>query len=183
MDVCRPVREGKRKRLGGLAKKGYCASLKRWYVGVREHLFFTLDGRLALVVQVAGNRHDTRGLYALLETAFTGALLADNGYWPTAGKRAELEAHGVTVLACARRNWKFRHTAADAALLKKHRPRVERFIGLFDAQFHAARTRSRNRRHYLARRWCKVLAHNGSRFVNRLHGWAFESMTHYRRVS
>ena len=75
-----------------MARKGYCASLKRWYIGVREHLFFTLDGRLAFMVQVAGNRHDTQGLYALLKTAFQGALLADNGYWPSREKREELES-------------------------------------------------------------------------------------------
>jgi IS5 family transposase len=183
VDVCRPAREGKKKRLGGMAKRGYCASLKRWYIGIREHLFFTLDGRLAFLVQVAGNRHDTQGLYALLETAFRGALLADNRYWPSAEKRAELEKHGVTILACTRSNQKFRHTPEDAALLKKHRPHAERFIGLFDAQFFAARTLNRKWENYLARRWCKAVAHNGSRFVNRLRGWAVDSVAHLRRVS
>jgi len=166
-----------------MAKKGYCASLRRWYIGVREHLVFTLDGRLAFLVQVAGDRHDTQGLYALLHTAFQGALLADNGYWPSREKRAELEARGVTVLAGTRSYQKFRHTPEDTALLKKHRPRVERFIGLFDAQFHASRTVARSVKNYMARRWCKALAHNGSRFVNRCRGWAFESVAHLRRVS
>ncbi len=166
-----------------MAKKGYCASLKRWFVGLREHLFFTLDGRLAFMVQVPGNRHDTQGLYALLETAFRGALLADNGYWSNAEKRAELAAHGITVLACTRGNQKFRHQPEDAALLKKHRPHAERFIGLFDMQFKAARTLNRNVKNYMARRWCKALAHNASRYVNRQHGWAGESVAHLRRVS
>jgi hypothetical protein len=166
-----------------MAKKGYCASLRRWFIGVREHLFFTLDGRLAFMVQVAGNRHDTQGLYALLETLFRGALLADNGYWPSAEKRKELEARGITILACTRSKQKFQHLPEDAALLKKHRPHAERFIGLFDAQFHAARTLNRSWRHYLARRWCKMLAHNGSRFINRFHGWATDSVAQLRRVS
>jgi hypothetical protein len=183
VDVCRPVRERGKARLDGLARKGYCASLKRWFVGVREHLFFTLDGRLAFMVQVAGNRHDTQGLYALLKTTFQGALLADNGYWPRVEKREELAEQGVTVLACTRGNWKFRHTPEDAALLKQHRPHVERFVGLFGRQFFAARTLNRSQRNYLARRWCKALAHNGSRFINHRKGWKIDSVAHIRRVS
>ena len=169
--------------MDGLAKKGYCASLKRWFIGVREHLFFTLDGRLAFMLQVAGNRHDTQGLYALLKTAFQGVLLADNGYWPNAGKRKELAEHGVTVLACPRSNQKFRHSPEDAALLKKHRPHAERFIGLFDAQFKAARTLNRNVKNYMARRWCKGMAHNSSRLANHRRAWAKASVAHLRCVS
>ncbi|GEM_PF-5736344 len=84
VDVCRPIRAGKKKRLGGLAKTGYCSSLKRWFHGVREHLIFTPQGRIAFTLQIAGNRHDVNGLYALLKSSFHGHLFGDNAYWPKA---------------------------------------------------------------------------------------------------
>ena len=138
--------------LDGMAKKGYCSSLNRWFVGFREHLVFTPDGRITFMLQFAGNRHDIQGRYSFLETSFRGCLLADNGYWPKQDKRIELEEHGISVIACTRSNQKFRHTPDDAALLKKHRPHVERFIGLFDQQFNTTKTQCRNFRNYVARR-------------------------------
>jgi hypothetical protein len=93
VDVCRPIRERKKVRLDGMAKKGYCSSLKRWFIGLREHLVFTPDGRIAFMLQLEGNRHDVQGLYACFETAFRGCLPADNGYWPKQDKRLELEEH------------------------------------------------------------------------------------------
>lgn len=90
VDVCRPVRERKKVRLGGIAKKGYCSSLERWFIGLREHMVFTPDGRIAFMLQLAGNRHDVQGLYAFFDTSFRGCLLADNGYWPKPDKRVEM---------------------------------------------------------------------------------------------
>lgn len=94
---CSSFRAGRKKRLGGIARKGYCASLKRWFHSVREHLIFTPEGRIAFVVQIAGNRHDVNGLYALLKTTFEGHLLGDNAYWPKAKKRSKLAARQVTI--------------------------------------------------------------------------------------
>jgi hypothetical protein len=68
----------------------------------------------------------------------------------------ELEEHGITIIACTRSNEKYRHAPSDAALLKKHRPYVERFIDLFNQQFNATRTLCRNFRDYVARRWTKT---------------------------
>ena len=183
MDVCRPIREGNKERLGGMAKKGYCRALDRWFVGMREHLVFTPDGRLAFVLQMPGNRHDVHGLYSLLETSFRGCLLADHGYWPNGEKRAELEEHGIRVIACTRSNQKFRHKPNDAALLKKNRAHIERFIGLFAAQFNASRTQCKNFANYKVKRWCKAMAHNASRRINKQHSWPLNSMAHIRKVS
>ena len=166
-----------------MAKKGYCSSLKRWFVGLREHMVFTPDGRIAFMLQLAGNRHDVQGLYTFLETSFRGCLLADNGYWPKPNKRTELEEHGITIIACTRSNQKFRHTASNAALLKKHRPHVERFIGLFGQQFNATRTQNRNFKNYVSRRWTKAMAHNASRAINKENNWSINSVAHLRKVS
>lgn len=166
-----------------MATKGYCASLKRWFIGLREHLVFTPDGRIATMFQMKGNCHDIHGLYVLLEASFRGCLLADNGYWPGPDKREKLAQHGITVIASSRRNQKFRHTRKNAALLKKYRPYIERFIGLFNQQFHASRTRCRNFKNYMARRWFKVMAHNASRSINKENQWSKNSLAHIRRVS
>jgi hypothetical protein len=140
---------------------------------------FTPGGRIAFVLQVPGNRHDVQGLYGLLKTTFHGHLLGDNAYWPKAAKREALARQGLTVTAAARSNWKVQNTAQEKALLKQWRGKVERRIGLFDAQFHAGRTLCRSPRHYEARRWAKVLSHNLSRHLNRKLRRPAESVAHF----
>ncbi|MDR0362803.1 MAG: hypothetical protein LBJ46_09000 [Planctomycetota bacterium] len=135
------------------------------------------------MLQLEGNRHDVQGLYPFLETSIRGCLPADNGYWPKQDKRVELEEHDMTVIACTRSNQKYRYTQSDADLSKKHRPHVERFIGLFDQQFNAARTRCRSFRNYIARRWTKALAHNALRYINKENDWTINSGAHLRKVS
>lgn len=183
MDVCRPIRARGKQRLGGLAQTGYCPALQRRFHGVREHLVWTPEARIAFVLQLPGRRHDVQGLYALLETAFRGHLLGDNAYWPRPDKRRQLARQQITVTADVRGGWHVSNPPDEQALLKAHRHKVERWIGLFDAQFHGHRTRCRSRRHYEARRWTKTLAHNLSRHVNREHGLPKESVAHFVRAA
>lgn len=158
--------------------------MKRWFHGVREHLAFTPGGRVAFVLQVPGNRHDTQGLYALLSTSFAGCLLADNGYWPNRKKREALLKKGVKVIAAARRNGKKAvNTPEEKKLLKTWRGQVERRIGLFDTQFHAGRTLCRSEKHYRARRWAKALAHNASRHINQALGRPVEVLSWMRAAA
>jgi len=136
------------------------------------------------VLQVPGNRHDTQGLYALLQSTFKGCLLTDNGYWPSAKKRQALEQKGIRVIAQERSHpRKATNTAEEKALLKQWRDQVERRISLFDAQFHAQRTLCRSERHYRARRWAKVLSHNASRYVNAVLGRPLEALASIRAVA
>lgn len=183
VDVCRPIRAGKKKRLGGLAKHGYCASLKRWFHGVREHLLFTPQGRIACVIQIPGNRHDVNGLYALLKTNFEGHLLGDNAYWPKENKRSRLAKKNITVTAATRSNWHVQNPPEEQALLDAWRGSVERRIGLFGSQFYAGRTLCRSPKHYHARRWFKVFSHNLSRHLNTDLGRPEESLMHYHLAS
>lgn len=156
--------------------------MKRWFHGVREHLVFTPQGYIAQVRQVAGNRHDVQGLYALLTTALQGCLLGDNAYWPRPEMRAQLKEHGLMVLAQTRSNWRVQYPPRDARWLRRQRGKIERRIGLFNQQFHAGRTLCRSAKHYHARRWTKALAHNTSRRLNAEHGWPQESTAHLRRA-
>jgi len=118
--------------------------------------------------------------HALLQTSFKGLLLADNAYWPTEEKRAELKSNGIRVVAETRSNWEFQYKPEDAEWLRETRGRVERYIGLFDAQFNAEKTRCRSAKHYLARRWIKVLSHNCSRHINQKRDLPKESVAHFR---
>lgn len=174
------MRAGKKVRVGGLAKTGYCASLKRYFHGVREHLVFTPGGRIAHVEQLPGNRHDVQGLYALLKTTFRGHLIGDNAYWPKEKMRSSLEKKGIRITAESRSNWHFQYSEHDRKWLKKNRSKIERRIGLFDAQFHANRTLCRSRKHYIARRWTKALSHNTSRHINDVKELPSESLQHFR---
>ena len=150
---------------------------------MREHLIFTPEGDLVYIGQVAGNRNDVHGLYALLDTDFQGRLLTDNGYWPSPGKREELLKKGIEVVAQTRSNMKQQHDEQFAKWLRKRRGAIERKIGLFDQQFNASETLCRSKKHYEARRLCKGLAHNGSRYLNRQLGRPQESVAHYRAAA
>jgi IS5 family transposase len=158
--------------------------MKSWFYGVREHLIVTPHGRVAFVVQVPGNRHDTQGLYALLRSNFQGRLLADNGYWPRQEKREALLKKGIQVTAAARTNGKNAvNTPEEKTLLKKHRSRIERYISLFNQQFHAERTLCRSEKHYRARRWAKALAYNASRHINKALGRPLEALVRMRAAA
>lgn len=150
---------------------------------MREHLIFTQKGNIAFVQQIPGNRHDVQGLYALLKTAFTGSLIADNAYWPNSRQRSQLEKQGIRVTATTRSNWKFQHPPKIKKLLKTQRPKIERRIGLYNRQFNAQRTLCRSRKHYEARRWIKALAHNTSRRINVQAHLPQESVAHFHRAA
>jgi len=177
------VRAGKKERLAGLAATGYCAALKTYFHGVREHLIVTPQGRVAWLQQVPGNRHDVNGLYALLKTSFRGALLGDCAYQPNKTKAAQLEAHGIRVHAAQKSNAKHPRPAFSRKWLHQRRSKIERRIGLFDAQYHAARTLNRSGRHYEARRWTKALAHNCARHINALRHLPLESVAHFNAAA
>lgn len=153
--------------------------MKRWFHGVREHLIFTPEGRIAFAVQIAGNRHDVNGLYALLKTNFKGYLLGDNAYWPKAKKRSKLAEKEITITADTRSNWHIKNPPEEQELLDTWRGRVERRIGLFNAQFYAGRTLCRSLKHYHARRWAKTFTHNLSRHLNTELNKPEESLMHY----
>lgn len=166
--------------MGGLAQKGYCASLKRWFYGVREHMIYTPGGLIAHMEQVPGNRHDVQGLYALLKSTFTEWLIGDNAYWPKKDKRERLALKGIRVTAESRSNWTFQYSGSDRKKLKRERSKIERFISLFNQQFHAGRTLCRSAKHYNARRWAKSLSHNADRHINTVKELPRESYNHFR---
>ena len=177
------MRAKQNQRLNGLAATGYCAALKTYFHGVREHLIFTPEGRLAFLVALPGNRHDVQGVYALLKTAFKGALLGDCAYQPNKTKAQKLAAQDIYVPAEQKSNAKEPRPKFLRQWIHTRRSKVERRIGLFDKQFHADRTLNRSVRHYLARRWTKALAHNCARHINSAKHFAFESVAHFNAAA
>lgn len=138
---------------------------------------------LVCAVQLSGEQHDVNGLYALLKTSFSGVLYADNGYWPNPEKREELLAHGITVCAVPKKNAKLPLAPSLNKYLRKQRGKVERFIALFDEQFHASQTLNRSERHYSARRIFKLLAHNCSRLANAALHRPIHSVAHFNAAA
>jgi hypothetical protein len=172
-----------KERLQGLAATGYCAALKTYFHGVREHLIFTPEGRLAFLLELPGNRHDVHGAYALLKTGFQGRLVGDCAYQPRSSMDQKLHAQGVHVWAAQKSNARTPRPEAVRKWLHRNRAPVERRIGLFDQQFCAERTRNRSLRHYLARRWTKALAHNASRHISQNCGFNPESLAHFHAIA
>jgi len=150
---------------------------------VREHLIVTPDGRIAMLVQIPGNRHDVQGLYALLHTTFRGHLLGDNAYWPQEKMDRALIRHGIFMTADTRKGFKFQYPPEIRAELRRERAGVERRISLFNEQFHAGETLNRSERHYRARRWTKALAHNLKWEINADLGTPLESIARFRAVA
>ena len=132
------------------------------------------------LVQLPGQRHDVNGLYALLKTAFKGALIGDSAYQPNAKKRAALNQQGIRAHAIPKRNAKLPLAPILVEWLHKQRAPIERRIGLFNEQFNAHRTLNRSARHYLARRLTKALAHNISRHINVKNGRPKERVAYMR---
>ena len=166
--------------MDGLGEIGYCAGASRWFCGVREHLVFTPHGMIACVTQVPGNRHDVKGLYALLYTSFRGRLLGDNASTPGHSLDRELREQRIEVVAMTRKDSRQPLPSHTRAFVKLNRGRVERRISLFNQQLHANRTLCRSARHYRARRWFKALSHDVSRYLNPKLRRAPESMLHFR---
>jgi hypothetical protein len=150
---------------------------------VREHLIVTPEGRISMLVQIPGNRHDVQGLYALLNTTFRGHLIGDNAYWPREEMDHALIRHGICMTAKTREGFKFEYPACFRDELKRERAHIERRISLFNIQFHAGRTLNRSKHHYLARRWTKALAHNLTREINASFGLPLESIASFRAVA
>jgi len=138
---------------------------------------------LACALQLSGEQHDVNGLYALLKTSFSGVLYADNGYWPNLEKREELLTHGITVCAVPKKNAKLPLAPSLNKYLRKRRGAVERFIALFDEQFHAGLTLNRSERHYRARRTFKLLSHNCSRVANAALHCSIHSVAHFHAAA
>jgi len=136
-----------------------------------------------MLVQIAGNRHDVQGLYALLNTTFRGHLLGDNAYWPQEKMDRALIRHGICMTAKTRKGFKFHYPAHFRDELKHERARIERRISLFNNQYFAGRTLNRAKHHYLARRWTKALAHNLARDINADFGLPLESVASFRAVA
>jgi len=178
--VCRTIRAGHTQRLNGLAKTGYCAALKMYFHGVREHLLVTPGGLLAGLVQLPGNRHDVNGVYALLKTAFKGTLIGDSAYQPNPTQRLKLNQQGIWVYAIPKSNARLPLAPVLVEWLHQCRAPIERRIGLFDEQFNAHRTLNRTKKHYLARRLTKALAHNISRYINVKHDRPMERVAYLR---
>jgi len=153
--------------------------MEKWFVGVREHLIFTPQGRVLQGVQLPGNYHDVHALSELLKTAFQGHLLGDNAYWAKPERANELAEHNIQVTAASRKSWKFQYPEITKAWLHGLRARVERRIGLFNRQLRAAKTLNRSRRHYRARRAAKILSHNAGRHVNVITHYPEESFAHF----
>ena len=177
------MRAGHKERLNGLAQHGYCAALDEYFYGVREHLIFTPGGMLVCALQLSGERHDVHGLYALLQTSFSGVLYADNAYTPRIEKRDELYARGIHVCAVPKKNAKLPLAPSLNNYLRKRRGVIERYIALYDNQFHAARTLNRSERHYRARRMFKVLSHNCSRIANAALELSRHSVAHFHAAA
>lgn len=182
VEVCRTIRAQRipKERIDGLARRGRCVSMKRWFHGVREHIAFTPGGLIAAVAQLPGHRHDVNGLYEFLEAGLRGRLLADNGYWAGDDDWKMLSDAGLAVVAMPRGNQEYRHPEISDVVLRGRRARVERRIGLFGRQFNADRTLNRKARHYRARRLAKAVAHNASRRINAAERLPQEATQHFQ---
>jgi len=119
----------------------------------------------------------------LLKTTLCGLLLGDTAYQPSPSARKELAQKGLQVLVSTDPRWHFQNPLEVAAWIDAYRHLLDRQFSLFNQHFHGDRTLCRSPRHHYARRWCKVLAFNLSRFLNRTHGWPTESMVHFHMAA
>jgi hypothetical protein len=105
--------------------RGYCASKRRYFYGVKLHLIVTSDGRPAGMALSSGSKGDNTLLNWLGSSLPPGSTLyADKGYTDY-GREDALAGQGVSLIALRRENSKRPHTEEVSAVCKKARKRIE----------------------------------------------------------
>ena len=103
--VCDNIRIGKSKLLSGEDYRGYIASKKRYFYGIRIHLIADKDGIPVEWVFLPGEANDVRGFHALPLNLPPGSeLYVDKGYTDYQAEDNMAEADEIYLMALRKRN-------------------------------------------------------------------------------
>jgi hypothetical protein len=125
LEACERVRMERCRLLKGKQWCGRCASLGRYFYGIRLHVL-TLRGVAVELGLVPGRENDTQALAKLpLQVAPASCVYMDAGYTSYAAEDLALEAEGVRLLIDRRSNSRRKDEPWVRFLKKAMRKRVE----------------------------------------------------------
>jgi hypothetical protein len=124
--VCDNLRIKRCKIYHGEDFRGYCASKRRYFYGIKVHLVVTATGKPVDIVLTPGEVHDTPGLRCLfLNVPDDSNLYADRGYCDYTFEDTLEEMDAVHVIAARKSNSTRPHPGHVGYLCQVIRKRVE----------------------------------------------------------
>ena len=106
--------------------RGYCASKRRYFYGLKAHLIVTATGKPVEVVLAPGSLHDMPGLRSMFLDLPEGAdLYGDKGYTDYEWEDLLLAISNIELTAARKRNSKRPHPGHIGYLCQVIRKRVE----------------------------------------------------------
>jgi len=144
--VCDNLRIRRCRLYRGEDYRGYCASKRRYFYGLKIHLLVTASGQPVEMILTPGEVNDTPGLRSLLLDLPEGSeIYADKGYTDYDFEDALKECGDITLIAARKKNSKRPHPGHIGYLCQVIRKRVETtFSGIaehFAKSIHAVTAR------------------------------------------
>lgn len=116
--------------------RGYCASKRRYFYGLKAHLIVTASGKPVDVVFTPGNIHDMPGLRSLFLDLPEGAnLYGDKGYTDYEWEDLLVAISNIELTAARKRNSKRPHPGHIGYLCQVIRKRVETTFSQINEHF------------------------------------------------
>jgi transposase len=116
--------------------RGYCASKRRYFYGLKAHLLVTATGKPVDVALTPGETNDLPGLKSLFLDLPEGAdLYADKGYTDYVFEDTVKAVAQIDLIAARKQNSKRVHPGYIAYLCQVVRKRVETTFSQIDARF------------------------------------------------
>lgn len=144
--VCDNLRIKRCRLYQGEDYRGYCASKRRYFYGLKIHLLVTASGKPVEIVLTPGEVHDTPGLRSLLlDLPAYSEIYADKGYLDYEFEDTLKDCGDIHLIAARRKNSKRPHPGHLGYLCQVIRKRVETtFSGIaehFAKSIHAVTAR------------------------------------------
>ena len=136
VEVCDNIRISRCKIIKGKEYRGYCASKRRYFYGVKVQILSTADGVPVEICMTPGNAHDSKAFDVLNFFLPKGSrVYADSGYTDYFVEDAFKESDGIDFTPC-RKKISQRQDDFPTKLLKSYmRKRIETVISQIVAQF------------------------------------------------
>jgi hypothetical protein len=142
LPLCHNARIPRVRRMKEIADRGYCASKKEYYYGLKGSFQVTDEGFVTNYVISKASTHDVKVAEELVEPYPHSYILADKGYVSLPLRDHLKENLGVHLLAQPRSNSKRPFSKSLSKLISSKRKQIETlFSGLIDA-FHLTRIRA-----------------------------------------
>lgn len=162
--LCELCRAGRCRRFPLDAAKGYCATKKMYYFGLKGHFVIDDTGNI-IAYSIASPKEDERTVFAndCAEMVQNHAGVADKGYIGNEFHNNLLKNYNIRLSTPLRKNMKDYNENTFPHWMKDFRRKIETVIGHLVEQFNLTKIRSYNPYQFMSRMLQKVLAYNVAR--------------------